>query len=110
MGFTGTDYVVVRRILLEHEPHGADIVGSIAPIAPGFEVAEVELVLDTVLDLGDGAGNLAGDEGLAAARGLVVEENAAVGVEAVALAVIDGEGMGEELGAGIGRSEEHTPE
>jgi hypothetical protein len=64
--------------------HGADVVLGVAPVALGVEVAEVEGVLQALLDAGGGAGDLAGDEGLAAAFALVVEEDAVAGVQAVA--------------------------
>ena len=54
-----------------------------------------------MLDVGHGAGDLAGDEGLAAARRLVVEQNAAGSVEPVALPVIHRDVVAEDLGAGV---------
>src|ERR1035437_8792416 len=101
VGMAGTDDIVIRCILLEHEPHGADIVWGVAPIAASVQVAKVKLIDNAVFDSGDGPGNLARYEGLAAARRLMVEENAAGSVETVALPVIDRKGVGEELGAGI---------
>ena len=38
------DDVVVRLVLLQHEPHRPDVVARIAPVAAGVEVAEDELV------------------------------------------------------------------
>jgi hypothetical protein len=51
----------------------------------GVDVAEVEGVLQAEFDAGGGAGDLAGDERLAAARALVVEKNAVRRVQMVAL-------------------------
>ena len=76
--------------------------GAIAPVALGVEVAQEELILEAELDAGDGAGDFAGDEGFAAARGFVVEQDAVAGVQAVAFAVIDRGPVGEDLGAGVG--------
>ena len=41
----GGDHVVVGLVLLEHPPHRLDVVGRVAPVALGVEVAEEELVL-----------------------------------------------------------------
>ena len=40
----GRDHVVVRLVLLEHQPHRAHVVAGVAPVAPRVEVAEHELV------------------------------------------------------------------
>ena len=98
----GGHHVVVRLLLLEHAPHGLHVVTREAPVAPGVEVAQPQLVLEAELDAGGGAGDLAGHEGLAAARALVVEEDAVAGEEAVAFAVVDHLVVRENLSAGIG--------
>ncbi len=56
------------------------------------------------LDAGDGVGDLAGDELEAASRTLVVEQDAAAGEQAVALAVVDDDVVTEDLGAAVGRA------
>ena len=61
-----------------------------------------EAMLQALGDVGQAAGDLAGDEGLAAAGALVVEEDAVAGVEAIGLAVVDGDPVGVELGDGVG--------
>src|SRR5688572_15409898 len=90
VGLAGGDDEVLGLSLLEHEPHGLDVVAGESPVALGVEVAEEELLLEAELDAGGSAGDLAGDEGLAAAGGFVVEEDAIAGVHAVRLAVVDG--------------------
>ena len=55
-------------------------------------------VLQPMLDRGDGARDLARDEGLAADRALVVEQDAVGGVHAVGLAVVHRDPVGVELG------------
>ena len=42
VGFAGGDDVIVRFVLLEHEPHGFDVFFGVAPVAFGIEVAEVK--------------------------------------------------------------------
>ena len=46
----GGDHVVVGLVGLEHPPHRVDVVGGVAPVALGVEVAEEELVLQAGLD------------------------------------------------------------
>src|SRR3954447_5728985 len=76
VGLPGGDHVVVRLVLLEHHPHRLGVVGRVAPVALGIEVAHVELLLQPEVDGGQAAGDLARDERLAAALALVVEEDA----------------------------------
>jgi hypothetical protein len=45
VGFTGGHHEIVRFVVLQHAPHGVDVVASEAPIAFGLEVAEVQFVL-----------------------------------------------------------------
>ena len=79
VGLAGGDDVVVGLVLLEHQPHRLDVVAGEAPVALGVQVAQEQLVLQALLDAGGGAGDLAGDERLAAARALVVEQDAVAG-------------------------------
>lgn len=67
VGFAGGDDVVGGGVLLEHEPHGADVVAGEAPVALGVEVAHAQFLLRAELDAGDGVGDFAGDEFFAAA-------------------------------------------
>ena len=72
----GGDDEVVGLVLLKDEPHALDIVLGIAPVTEGVHVTEVEAVLYALSDAGCSEGDLAGDEGLATALTLVVEEDA----------------------------------
>ena len=91
MAFAAADDVVVRLRRLEHHVHRADVVAGVAPVAFGVEVAEQELVLLAELDARGRLRDLARHELRPAARRLVVEEDAAAGEDAVALAVVDGD-------------------
>ena len=102
--FAGGDDEIVRGFLLEHHPLHADVVLGVAPVAQGIDVAEKQAGLEALGDVGDGAGDLAGDEGLAAARGLVVEEDAVAGIHAVGFAVVHGDPVGIHLGHRVGRA------
>jgi hypothetical protein len=98
----GGDDEVFRFFLLQHQPLHFDVVLGVAPVAFGVHVAEVEAVLQAELDAGQGAGDLAGDEGFAADRAFVVEQDAVAGIHAIGFAVVDGDPVGVELGAGVG--------
>src|SRR5271167_3172346 len=67
------DDVVVRLLLLQHQPHRLDIVAGKAPIALRFEVSQVKLVLKALADPADRPSHLTRNEGLAAARTLMIE-------------------------------------
>ncbi len=84
----GGDDVVVRLVLLEHQPHGPDVVAGEAPVALRVEVAEFEVLRQPELDAGDAVGHLARDELLPAPLALVVEQDAAAAVHVVAFAVV----------------------
>src|SRR5690606_35243709 len=102
VGLAGGDDEVARLVLLEHPPHGLDVVPREAPVALGVEVAEAQLLGHAEADLGDGVGDLAGHELEAPARALVVEEDAGAGVEVVALPVVDRDPVAVELGDAVG--------
>ena len=95
-------HVVVGAVLLEHHPHGADVVGRVPPVALRVEVAERQFVAQSRLDAGDAVGDLAGDELQPATRGLMVEQDARRGVEVVALAVVDGDPVAVDLRHPVG--------
>ena len=97
MRLTGRHDIVVRLILLQHEPHCFDIIAGEAPIALGIEVAQEELLLQPFLDASGGTRDLAGHERLAAPRTLVIEQDAVADKEAVSLTIIDGVPVGGEL-------------
>ena len=97
----GADHEVVGALLLQHLPLADDVVGREAPVALGVEVAQVQRALAAGEDRGERAGDLARDEGLAAAGRLVVEEDAVAAEEAVALAVVHRDPVGVDLGGGV---------
>ena len=98
----GDDKVFGLR-LLQDEPHAFDVVASVAPIAQAGEVAQVEFLLRSLCNARCSEGDLAGDEGLASALALVVEEDAGAAVHIVGLAVFLDNPEAIELGYGIGR-------
>ena len=86
---SGRDHVVVGLVLLQHQPHRAHVVAGEAPVALRVEVAQAQLAREPELDARHAVGDLARHELEAAPRRLVVEEDAADRVHAVALAVVD---------------------
>jgi hypothetical protein len=69
VGLAGGDHVVVGLGLLEHQPHGLDVVAGEAPVALGVEVAEPQLAREPQRDPRHAVGDLAGHE-LETPRGL----------------------------------------
>ena len=62
VGLARRDDVVVRLVLLEHQPHGLHVVLRVAPVALGIEIPQGELGGESELDGGGAVGDLAGDE------------------------------------------------
>ena len=98
----GRDDVVAGLVLLQHQPHGADVVGGVAPVTLRVEVAERQLLVELVRDARHAVRHLAGDELEAAAGRFVVEEDARRGVQVVALAVVDRDPVAVDLGHAVG--------
>src|SRR5439155_22095142 len=73
----GRDDVVAGLLALHHEPHRADVIPGIAPVAPRAELAEHELPLETERDRRRRARNLARNEVERPPRRLVVVEDPA---------------------------------
>ena len=101
MADAGGDDVVLRPILLQYQPHRADIVAREAPVAAGAQVAVAERVGQPQLDARHAVRHLARDELQAATGRLVVEEDAGGGEEVIALAVVDGDVVREDLGDAV---------
>ena len=75
-----------------------------APVTQGIHIAEVQTRLQPLGDVGDCAGDFSGNEGFAAARGFMVEENTVTGVHAVGFAVVNGDPVGVQFGDRIRRA------
>src|SRR5439155_8300741 len=75
MADAGGDDEILRPVLLEHEPHRADVVAGEAPVAVRVEVADRERTGEAELDARYAVGHFARDEFDPAARRLVIEEH-----------------------------------
>src|SRR6185312_32018 len=101
MRLSGGEHIVVGLLLLQHQPHALDIVAGMAPVAPRVEIADIEAVLAPPGDRRDRAGDLARDESLAAARPLVIEQDAVRGVQPIGLAIVHHDPVAVELGDAV---------
>src|SRR5262245_24189975 len=100
--FPGCEHVVVRLLLLHYHPHARDVVARVPPVPPGIEITEIEPILQTVMNCGHRAGDLAGHEGFPADWTFVVEQNPIRGMHPVGFAVIHGDPIGIELRRRVG--------
>ena len=98
----GSNHEILRRFLLQHQPLHFDVVLGVTPVALGVHVAKEQAVLQPELDPGQRPGDLAGDEGFAADRAFVVEQDAVAGIDAVGLTVVHRDPVGVEFGDGVG--------
>jgi len=71
MGLARADDVIGGIGLLEDKPHGFDVVGGIAPVSAGVDIAGIEAFGPAGKDGGQAAGDLAGDKRFAPAGGFV---------------------------------------
>ena len=85
----GGNDVVARPVTQQHQAHRAHIVGGMAPVAPGVQVAQPHLGLEPQRNAGHRARDLARHKLVAPPRALVVEQNPATGIEPVRLTVIE---------------------
>ena len=101
MRLAGSDDVILGLLGLEHAPHGVDEVGGVAPVALGVEIADVQPVLVTVPNPCRRQRDLAGDEVLAPARRLVVEQDTVDREQPVGLPVVPGKMERKDLGSRV---------
>src|SRR5690606_31447145 len=100
----GGDNEVLGLLLLQHHPLHAHVILGVAPVAQRVQVAHVQALLQALGNIGQAAGDLAGNESLAPTWRLVVEKNAVAGVHAIGLAVVHRDPVGVELGHRVGRA------
>ena len=101
MRFAGANDIIIGIILLQDLPHCLHVFGCITPIAPRVQIAEIERVFPASENRGHAARDLARHKGLAAPRTLVIEQDAARGVETITLPVNPGYRMRINLGRSV---------
>ena len=75
MRLTRRHHVIVRRFVLQHQPHRADIILRPSPIALVFQIAQNKIGIETSRDPRDRACDLARDEIFSASRRFMVVKN-----------------------------------
>lgn len=88
MLYAGSNDEVFRLILLHDQPHTLDIILSVTPVAQRIHVAQLQMILQTLGDTTGSQRDLTGDEVLATALRLMVEQNAVDSEHAVSIAVL----------------------
>src|SRR5258706_13439299 len=81
-------HVIVRGVLLKHEPHGFHVVSGVTPIALRVEIAEKQLLLQPALNAAECARYFARYKRFPPPWGFVIEENAVAQEQFISLAVI----------------------
>src|ERR1051325_11636786 len=97
-------YIVFGNFLLEHEPHGANVIARKAPITLDIEIAHLEFFLQAQLDASHAMTDSTGHKFNTATRRFMIEENAGACKQVVALAGIHGDPMSVQLRNSIGAS------
>src|ERR1035437_9677201 len=88
VGFTRRHDIVIGVGLLQHQMHGANVIGSVAPVALGLQISDLEAFREAELDSGDCASDLARDKLKSSPRTLMVEHHPTAVKHAVGLAVV----------------------
>src|SRR5690348_6047248 len=104
----GRDDVIVRLILLQHEPHGFDVLARVSPVAAGLQVSECDAVGFAGDDPGYAGSDLTRHELVPAAGRLVIEQNAAHGESPGGLPVITGQLVAGNLADTVARARMKT--
>src|SRR5438093_375989 len=102
VGLAGRHHVVVGPGLLQHAPHGVDVVAGEAPVAPRLQVPETELAAEPELHARGAVAHLARDELAAAAGGFVIEKYSRARVDIIALSVVHCDEVSVDLGDAVG--------
>src|SRR5579875_4026864 len=104
MRLAGADDVIVRLILLQHQPHGPYVIAGKPPITLGLQIAQTQFLIQPVLDASDAVCDFAADKFHTASWTLVVEQDAGAGKQAIALPIIYRDVVAVNLGDAVGRT------
>src|SRR5438034_9271694 len=102
MSNAGRYYIILRNLLLKHEPHGTNVVTRKAPIALNIEIAHLQFFLQAELDASHAMTGSTGHKLNATTRRFVIEENARACKQVVTLAGIHRDPMSVELRNSVG--------
>ncbi|MNE57998.1 hypothetical protein D3C80_1530020 [compost metagenome] len=89
MRFSCGKNIVVSYIFLQNPPHSLDIVARMTPVTASVKIAKPQLFLKSSLNCCNCACDLACDEGFAAQRTFMVEQDAIGGMKAIGLTIVD---------------------
>src|SRR5207244_9284880 len=90
MAFAGSQDEVISFSKLQNSPHAFDILRRVAPVAFCVQVAEEQLLLQTMLNRSNRTRDFASHKSFPAARAFVIEQNAIARAQAVALQLVNG--------------------
>src|SRR3989344_1366949 len=93
--------VIIRLRLLEHQPGRFHVLGSVAPVAHGFQIPKIKLFLQTLGNAGRRPRDFFGYKGFTAPRTLVIEKYAVHGKDIIGFAIISGSVEGKNFGGRI---------
>src|SRR6185436_8293962 len=89
MGFARRDNIIIRLVLLEHQPHSFNVFPCKTPISLSIEISHINLIVQTAFDTGDSAAYLTSYKRLSAPRGFMVEQDSVTGKHPIAFSVVD---------------------
>src|SRR5208337_3570206 len=90
VSLSGGYYVVVRPVLLKHQPHGLNIVAGIPPVSSCFKVSNPQLFRQSQLDPCCGMTDFSAHKFKTSPGGLMVEKNPAHCINTVGFTVVPG--------------------
>ena len=104
---TGRYDIIVRGFVLQHQPHGLDVILSAAPVSPALQIAQDKIDIQAMRNPRDCARDFAGNKIFAAARRLVIVKNAVANKKAIRLSINTRQLCGERFGAAVRTGRKH---
>src|ERR1035437_5480828 len=83
VGFARRHDIIIGARLLQHQMHGANVIGGVAPVALRLQISDFEAFREPKLDSSDYASDLARDKLKSSPRTLVVEQHTITAKHAV---------------------------
>ena len=84
---TGRYDIIVRGFVLQHQPHGLDVILSAAPVSPALQIAQDKIDIQAMRNPRDCATNLATDEVFSATRRFMIVGDSVAGKQREGLSV-----------------------